>query len=235
MRWSLRGHDHNEFLIAVRRTHSPDITRKLESEIRTHEHRVLWDIGANIGGVALPLLARHKDLHAVMFEPDAAVAGRLVRNVAMNPKLAARADILTVALSEKDGLSKFYASNEDRNSGIGGLEPSPNRSRHAVWVHAHVGDRLIADGTIPAPDIIKVDVEGFELPVLKGLKQTLAAKTPTLLFEHCLYRLEERSQPKDEVVGFLEESGYRVSRIDADGPVVEDDLSRDTDFIARPA
>jgi len=54
VRWSLRGHDLNEFFIAVRANHSPKLSQRLAKEIRENGAPVLWGIGANMGAVSLP-------------------------------------------------------------------------------------------------------------------------------------------------------------------------------------
>src|SRR3954468_22910100 len=57
--WLIQGHDLNEFAIAVRKTHSSVILDALNNEIELYNHHVLWDIGANIGAISLPLLKKH--------------------------------------------------------------------------------------------------------------------------------------------------------------------------------
>jgi hypothetical protein len=44
-------------------------------------------------------------------------------------------------------------------------------------------DALVAGGTLPPPDVIKIDVEGGEWDVFLGARQTLAAHRPAIIFE----------------------------------------------------
>jgi FkbM family methyltransferase len=232
--WAVQGHDLNEFAIAVRPNHSSLISNALDKEIALHNYKVLWDIGANIGAISLPLLAKHSGLSSILFEPSAEVAGRLVRNLSINPDLLGRAKIMNVALSDGEGLTEFYVSNEPFNSGTAGLGFSHNRFRFPVNVQAYTGDSLIAAGKCSAPHLIKIDVEGFEINVFRGLRQTLAKYHPPIVFEHSLYRLRERGSPADEVTGFLKSMGYAVLRLSDRMPVTDADLDRDADFIACP-
>lgn len=233
--WQLQGHDLNEFYIAIRKNHSPLLLEALINEIASNNYKVFWDIGANIGAVSLPILKHFDHLTAVLFEPSAEVAGRLIRNLSNNPDLAQRATLMNIALAEFDGIQNFYASSETFNSGTAGLGISHNRFQTAVCVQTYTGDSLIKSGKCPIPDIIKIDVEGFEIEVLRGLKQTLLQHHPSILFEHAIYRLDERKRAHDEVTSFLESLGYSIHRLIDNGRIAPGDLDHDADFIARQA
>jgi FkbM family methyltransferase len=231
--WYLQGHDLNEFAIAVRPNHSRSLSGNLIAEIQRNNVRVFWDIGANIGAITLPLLKTFGAMHATLFEPSAEVAGRLIRNLSINPELAQRATVMNVALADSNGVGNFYVSNETFNSGVAGLGHSHNRFQFAVRVQTYTGDSLVSSGMCPIPELLKIDVEGFELEVLKGLEKTLLERHPTIFFEHAIYRLNERNQPKDAVTQFLESLGYTLYRSSDNKKVTAADLERDDDLIAR--
>lgn len=231
--WLVHGHDLNEFYIAVRKHHSILINQRINLEIAEGRIRTFWDVGANIGGVCLPVLKDNIDVKAILFEPSAEVAGRLIRNIMRNPDLLERITLMNVALSDCNGLVNFYASNETFNSGTAGLGLSCNRFTFPVVVQAFKGDDLIDSGKCPAPDLIKIDVEGFEINVLKGLRGTLERDHPTIIFEHSLSRLKEVDRPANEVVVFLNSIGYNVLRLDDLSPVSNDDLNKRADFLAK--
>ncbi len=186
--------------LAARAQHSAAVAAALHREITRRNVRCLWDIGANIGAIGLPMLKAHPGLFAVMFEPS--------------------------------GLMRFHVSAPARNSGMGGLGPSDNRSELPLMVQAYPGDTLIAAGACPVPDLIKIDVEGFELDVFKGLERTLTLHRPTIVFEHSLKRLRERRLARDAVTAFLEALGYGVARLAGEAPVMACDLDENADFIA---
>jgi FkbM family methyltransferase len=231
--WYLHGHDLNEFAIAVKKNHSSVLSSSLIKEIEKNNIRNFWDIGANIGAISLPLLKKFNKLEAVLFEPSAEVAGRLIRNTANNPDLCSRTTILNIALSDSEGINNFYVSNETFNSGVAGLGHSHNRYEFAVGVQTYTGDSLVESKKFLPPQLIKIDVEGFELEVFKGLKNTLMQYHPTIIFEHSLYRLEERKQSKNSVTSFLEGIGYSIYDQSSNKKIIESDLNSDADFIAR--
>jgi FkbM family methyltransferase len=233
VRWFIQGHDVNEFTLAIRRSHSEGIANRIGQELAGGAVGVLWDVGANIGTSSLPQLARFPSLRTVMFEPSPEVAGRLVRNLAINPALVGRARLMTLALSNADGFGDLYTSNEAFNSGVGGLGNSRNRVSFGVTVQTRTADSLVASGTCEPPGLVKIDVEGFELEVLQGMAGVLAERRPPVVFEHSPYRLRERSLPDSAVIDWLRSVGYTARRLLDERPVTAQDLARDDDFIAR--
>ncbi len=180
---------------------------------------VLWDVGANVGSVTLPLAARNPSLTVHAFEPSPPVFARLATNLRQNPALAGRVRVHQVALGASSGVVDFFVSNEAWNSGVGGLAPSANRSAVPVRVPASRGDDLIARGEASAPCFVKIDVEGYELEVLRGLERHLASGEIEVVFEHEPYRLRERGLDAGVVIAFLRGLGFQVRRM-AD-PTVE--------------
>jgi FkbM family methyltransferase len=231
--WSLYGHDLNEFSVAVRKNHSPVLSNAIRRVLNKENLSVMWDIGANIGAISLPLLLTYPKLNIVMFEPSPEVAGRLIANFQNNPLINKRGQIFNLALSNVDGLSEFYVSDEIENSGLAGLGGSLNRSVYPVKLQSYRGDTLIKAGNVQSPQLIKVDVEGFEYEVFLGLENTLRVYKPTIIFEHALYRITERNHDKRLVVDLLESFGYKIYRIEDGSPIEPLDLEKDADFIAR--
>jgi FkbM family methyltransferase len=231
--WSLNGCDLNEFSIAVRKNHSPSLSIAIEKILNDRNIRSMWDIGANIGAISLPLLYSHSKLNIAMFEPSPEVAGRLIANFANNPTINKNGKIFNIALSNADCLTQFYVSRELENSGLAGLGDSLNRYKFSVTLQSYKGDTLIDEGIIVPPELIKIDVEGFEFEVFSGLINTLKIYKPVIIFEHSLYRIAERKQDKRLVVDFLESLGYQIYRLDDTTLINPTDLESDADFIAK--
>lgn len=142
---------------------------------------VVWDIGANFGIHATTLARCRPDLRIVAFEPNPVEHGRLLLHREWNaPQLITSA----VALSDTSGVVKLHLGPEG-NSGITTLTPwSQGNYTGEVLVAAITGDEMIATCQVPAPNIIKLDVEGHEGAVLRGLRRTLSgAACRVVVFE----------------------------------------------------
>jgi FkbM family methyltransferase len=224
--FSIRGVEINEFWMAARGLHSPDIFKKL-CELAGDEEITVWDIGANIGTMSLPLLATKPKAKVVAFEPSPDVCGKLLRNARLNPDITPRLTILNCALSDRSEWVEFFTSNEIANSGVGGIGNAGNRSKVSFMTFAQLGSSC-AD-FVPVPNVIKIDVEGHELSVLRGLGQILDRRPLTIIFEHSVYRLKELAVPLTAATEFLKARGFSISTLEGAGPV---DLNVDQDLVA---
>ena len=208
----------------------------LEAFKPTHHDFVFWDIGANIGSVTLPFAKNNPQAIVCSFEPSPPVLTRLSRNIAANPSLHDKIHCFNLALSNQTTLTPFFPSNEHHNSGIGGLYKDHNRENIPVYVQSITAKELVDQGICPRPDIIKVDVEGWELEVLEGFGSILQEKkAPNILFEHSPYRFEARGLSKSVVPDLLQQNGYKLIVIQPDGtqaPFVESMRNTHCDVMA---
>ena len=142
---------------------------------------VLWDIGANFGLHSTTLARLVPAANVVAFEPNPSEHTRLLRHRAWNaPHLITS----SLALSDTAGLLPLHLGPVG-NSGMTTLAPWSQASYSGtVLVAAASGDSLIAAGSVPAPTLIKLDVEGHEPAVLRGLATALAhARCELVVFE----------------------------------------------------
>lgn len=146
---------------------------------------VVWDIGANVG--LFTFAAAHRAGPAgrvVAVEADLWLAGVLLRSVGMQPPTSAPIEILPVATSDSSGIAVFCIANRGRASNF--LAEAGGRSQtggvrsenHVITITL---DWLLEQG--PAPNVVKIDVEGAELSVLKGGLRVLAEARPVILCE----------------------------------------------------
>lgn len=173
----------------------------------THPIHCAWDVGANNGLWMLFLAGLHPPPQQIIcFEPEPKNAEFLAMNVEQNGLKNVR--ILQLALSSTSGSATFRSDPitgctgtlEQGETFIAkeyGQEPVP------ITVEMKTADDLIAAGT-PAPDFLKIDVEGHELSVLEGARQTLATHRPWLIME---------VTARNEQIGkLLDELGYDLYR-----------------------
>jgi hypothetical protein len=65
---------------------------------------------------------------------------------------------------------------------------------------------------LPRPDFFKIDVEGMEFAVLRGMQKTLAADHPALNLEMHGATEDEKHRKAREIIEFLSTAGYRRIR-----------------------
>lgn len=142
---------------------------------RNYGGGTLLDVGANIGNHALYLADAFDAVHC--FEPDPAIADRLAANAALN---AIPLHIHRVGLGAVDAELPFYPT-EEGNLGTGSFAP---RFGDAVTtLPVRNGDTYLAAAAIRDVSFIKIDVEGFELQVIEGLRHTIERDLPTIVLE----------------------------------------------------
>ena len=135
------------------------------------------DIGANIGMVTLHARSLVGATgHIDCFEPNPECIGHLRGHLQINN--IENVEIHTCALSDKESTMNLKLTSE--HSGTATLA-EVDEVTHAVPVKVCVGDNLLMQG--PRVDVIKVDVEGFEMNVLSGLNRTLKAFKPIIITE----------------------------------------------------
>jgi FkbM family methyltransferase len=144
---------------------------------------VAWDIGANVGHHSLFLSSVCE--RVISFEPIPYNAALLREKLALN-----EIDIVAlqeVALGEAEDEMPLHHPNFEVTANVGtasfhaGYNPGANIQQ--MLVRITVGDDYRVEKDLPAPDIIKIDVEGFERPALAGLSNTIREAAPAVLME----------------------------------------------------
>lgn len=141
---------------------------------------VFVDIGANIGQHTLYMSQVSK--HIIAFEPFAPVRARLEHHCKLNA--ITNVEIQALGLSNVSERQTFYAPS-GANAGIGSFDPeSRNKGNQAIGeLQLVCGDDFFEQHAVSQLHLIKIDVEGFEKNVLKGLSRTLKKYRPLLVCE----------------------------------------------------
>ena len=158
------------------------------------------DVGANIGWYSL-LAARRTGPRGrvVAFEPDSANVTSLRRNVRRN----GFHNLLAVpaAVADHEGWQAFRAD----GGVMGKLDDAGTALVPVVTL-----DSWHRQAATPAPDVVKIDVEGAEVAVIAGMAEILRSARPTLI-------IELHGETNDAVADALEAHGYQHSPIDVPG------------------
>jgi FkbM family methyltransferase len=114
------------------------------------------------------------------------------------------ANVYSYALSNENGESELTFEGTAGHSGI--LSDTFDDS---VTVQLRRVDDLIADGEVPVPNVVKIDVKGAEYDVLKGMRETLAREE--CRFVYCEAHDGILDVDTSELVVLLEETGFEVT------------------------
>ena len=143
------------------------------------------EVGANFGVYALPAVAQHGFGRAVAYEPDPTSFALLERNIERNA-LQSRVSAHNAALSAAPGeLTLRLGRHNAGDNRIVGAQPgaADQGDQNSVRVPAVTFDDEVAAGHIPLDDLglAWIDVQGFELEVLKGARSLLSAGVPLVI------------------------------------------------------
>lgn len=180
---------------------------------------VFIDVGANIGTYAMPAAQLvGPSGHVVAFEAHPRTYRYLCRNVDLN--MLRQVTALNIALGEEDGdLEMTFNAANPGETHVSAAPGMPGGKSVRVQV-TRLDDALSAIG-VTRVDYMKVDVEGFELPVLRGAERTFA-ENPGIAVQT---ELQERHAARyghtiAEIGALMENFGLRPHHIDGAGEAV---------------
>jgi FkbM family methyltransferase len=173
---------------------------------------VFFDIGANLGFFSL-LAAHHSGLEegrVVAFEaaPDNAEAIRV--NAALNrvPNI----EVICAAVADRAGRGRLQIVDDQSWSKLVQFGEHPFTER-VIDVKCVAIDELVSSGRVPPPTVVKIDVEGAELEVVAGMRETIAAHRPAIICE-----LHDTHAAFADA---MQACGYRVINLEGTAPIRE--------------
>lgn len=211
MRWCLDLNEGIDFSIYLLGAFERSTVASLEKLVKPGD--VVLDIGANVGAHTLGLARSVGPGGRVYaFEPADFAFAKLQRNLALNPELDARTrahQILLSATAADPSQEQIYASwpLEQDDS----VHPK-HRGRLVTTRNATVDtlDRFAEREGVDRLHLIKIDVDGHELPVLRGGLGLLERFRPVLLMEMSPYVHAEEHNSFAALVALLRDAGYSL-------------------------
>ncbi|RMF92192.1 MAG: FkbM family methyltransferase [Candidatus Schekmanbacteria bacterium] len=180
------------------------------------EGMVFFDVGANIGYYTLQAAVRvGKGGKVYAFEPVSSTYKKLKENVEINS--LTNVVLCPFVIYEKEGEMEI-ALGDKGNSGSAKI-PFPDNScdERKEKVRAITLDNFVERNRINRVDLVKIDVEGCEYSVLKGMVKILSKLKPTILIELTENTLKARGTSSFEVINFLKGYGYCPYKIIRNG------------------
>lgn len=168
------------------------------------------DVGANHGSVLADLLRLTPQGRWLAFEPIPALRAELTTRFP-------QADVRDAALSDRAGEATFqHVVSADGYSGLQRRTYPGHVDIQEITVRTARLDDELPEGFAPA--LIKIDVEGGELGVLRGAERTLAEHRPVVIFEHGAGAAEHYGTTSGEVWDALDGAGLRIFDLAGEGP-----------------
>jgi len=165
------------------------------------------DIGANIGMITLHARSLVGEAGRIdCFEPNPDCVAAIRANLALNA--ITNVVVHPCGLGEQAGPMTLHLTSE--YTGTATLLDIGDATVRAFTVDVEVGD----DALVEPPRVIKIDVEGFELQVLRGLRRTLAASAPFVITEVVESQLARAGTTTADLAAFFGALGYEVFGID---------------------
>jgi FkbM family methyltransferase len=161
------------------------------------------EVGANMGVLTIPLaaeLARH-GREMLVFEPQPVIFQQLCANLALNGLMNVKA--LPYACGQENGAVRFVVPDYRSRGNFGGtsMHARPLEAKRTETVQCVRLDDLVGSADVR---VIKIDVEGFELEVLKGCVGTLERCKPVLYVEN------DRPELSAGLIQWLMDHEYRL-------------------------
>lgn len=171
--------------------------------------QVFYDIGANIGLYTLMAGKRVGEFGAVYaFEPHVGNVQSLLHNVAGNA-LGDTVRVMSCALNESEGFFDFKYCHSSAGSSMSQLNDSRDASGagfqpvYVEYKYATTVDSLIQQAMIRPAHHVKMDVDGNEMLILRGMREFMQGDRAPLTVQ-----VEVNTRFKEELYDFMRSAGY---------------------------
>ncbi|EMA38070.1 FkbM family methyltransferase [Halococcus hamelinensis] len=164
----------------------------------------VWDVGACVGTYTCFVASALTTGQVVGFEPEAVNRSRLRANLETTAP-AERWTVSPIALSDENGTTTLSSEVVDAGGGHHYLAPDGV----GRTVETRRGADLLDDEFAP-PDVVKIDVQGAELLVLRGLGDLLDTVESVYLEVHSA-KCRRYGTSAEEVEAFLRAAGYSLT------------------------
>ena len=166
---------------------------------------LMIDVGAYSGVYSIYCAKKHSAV-CYAFEPNPLMYGRLNENITLN-NAQRHIHAMNFGLSNERAKLPFYTSPSTLLTSAGSFQPSRRKPRKQQ-LEVEVYDDLPL--SVLSVDLIKIDVEGYELKVISGMVETIKRDRPIMIVE-CLG--EKELNECDQLL--IEQLGYeRVACLD---------------------
>jgi len=196
----------------------------------------IYDVGAFTGVFALAAVAANPDCRVMAFEPSLVTYSRLLVNIGGNEfnshispvRFGLGSDLMELELRHPAGVYVMGSGESFLESYISDpwfTEKVPVVSLdHLLSNQEQYRKEIVLDGNFDGADLIKIDVEGFEISVIEGMRDTISKHKPTVIIEILQrdeindimnlfghgYQIKHVAECSGELTDFLEGRNYLI-------------------------
>ena len=166
----------------------------------------ILDVGGNLGDWSRMALAVFPTAHFLLIEPQVETQDSLNRFCSEFPNVSW---VMAGAGATNDHRYLSVGSDLGASSFLPRVDDALVRAGKQRQVEIITVDDLLRRRGMGAPELVKMDIQGFEIEALKG-SQTLFGKTELFILEASLYPFYETMPIVSELVAFMHERGYEL-------------------------
>ncbi|MCX6189543.1 MAG: FkbM family methyltransferase [Bacteroidetes bacterium] len=168
------------------------------------EPQTIFDVGANIGYVSFQFRKRFSAANIFSFEPNPTVFSKLSQSFFNDKKVHP----INKGVGATNGILNFYKNNNSGTSSF--LKPSTFHLKNLAKAFEEIDIEVVnltdycMQNSIENVDVLKLDIEGFEIEALKGFHTFLVQKKVDIIYlEVNLSELYENQPVINDVITFL--------------------------------
>ncbi|QTN32169.1 FkbM family methyltransferase [Akkermansiaceae bacterium] len=168
--------------------------------------KFILDIGAFNGGWAALAHSEFPEATILMLEAQEGKRSVLER---IKQEAEGKIDYRIAVMGSSDGEKVVFHEYENSPTASSMLQDNAGTPTRKVESTMRTLDSIILEGKFPRPDLIKLDVQGFELEVLRGGASAIAAAT-AILMEVSIIEVYQNNPAFADVIDFMSKNGFRV-------------------------
>jgi FkbM family methyltransferase len=169
---------------------------------------VFYDIGANVGFftiIATKLVGSSGKVYA--FEPDIENIASIRHNLQLNN--FTNTTVWQKAVSSFSGTGELLLAKYSGGHTLSVVDRPPDLAGSTIVEVVSIDD-LISQGQLTPPSVVKIDVEGAELDVLRGMLQTIKKYKPIILYEIDAAKKDSFHQKNESIEALIFSLGYKI-------------------------
>jgi len=183
--------------------------------LKLNKPTVFIDIGANIGEFLIDMALEANVSKVIGFEPNKKCYDACLKSLQANQIKSFK--LIQKAVSFKESIGKMQSNVTNPHGGYL-VEAADNLNSSDIIEVTTLKNEISDDEILGNEVIMLIDVEGFELQVMKGAKDLIAQKKPLIIFEYNY--VSEKYFTIDEIKNELKD--YQLYRLRSDGKLDQD-------------